>query len=172
MYGLTEYFQTAAGNGREEYRMRLGVDAEIVHLPPELFRLTLSGVADMPCPSDLLFRRDHITALGGFEEDFKGEFGMHEDQAFLTKVFLHTNVFVSQKMWDRYRLHTGSMCALGDQLVSEQNFLAWLEKYIRAQGVVDDEIWEMIGKRSWRNRHPRLAALRKRLRRVLRPTDS
>ena len=32
VYGLTEYFQTAAGNGREEYRMRLGVDAEIVQV--------------------------------------------------------------------------------------------------------------------------------------------
>jgi hypothetical protein len=168
VYGETEYFQDVMGDGSPVHRMSIGVEPGRVYSPPELLRLTLAGAADLPCPSDLLFRKDQIMALGGFEENFRNDYGMHEDQAFLLKVFLHTKVFVSDRMWDRYRLHQQSMCALGNELVSERYFMAWLEQYLRAHRVMDAEIWRMIAKRRWRKRHPHLAAWRKRLLDVIR----
>jgi glycosyltransferase involved in cell wall biosynthesis len=172
VYGRTEYFHTGTGHRPEDYRMRLGVEADRVYPAPELFRIALAGLAGMPCPSDLLFRKDPIRRLGGFEEEFRGIYGMHEDQAFLTKVFLHTKVFVSAQVWDRYRLHQDSMSAVGDPLVSERYFLAWLKQYLNERGIVDDKIWHSLRKRLWRNRHPQLSAWRRRLKQVVRPRAS
>src|SRR5207302_85626 len=115
-------------------------------------------------PSDLLFRRDVVLRLGGFEESFSPSFQMYEDQAFLAKVCLHAKVFVADNRWDHYRLHPDSCCATtereGRQPSVELFYLDWLERYLREQRVTDTEIWKAFRDRAWRHAHPGLAWIR------------
>src|ERR1700758_3779735 len=57
---------------------------------------------------DLLVRRSVFEAVGGFEDRFRGAF---EDQAFLNKVYLRYSVYISSRVWLRYRQHDASCIA-------------------------------------------------------------
>jgi glycosyltransferase involved in cell wall biosynthesis len=57
---------------------------------------------------DSLVRRSVFETVGGFEERFRG-FG--DDQAFLNKVYLRYPVYISSRVWVRYRQHDASCCA-------------------------------------------------------------
>ena len=71
-------------DGGEDAIIRTGHIANAVIPPPEAaVALYPLGEAAAPCPSDLLLRRDVVTALGGFEEHFTGPRQLYEDQAFL-----------------------------------------------------------------------------------------
>jgi glycosyltransferase involved in cell wall biosynthesis len=164
VYGHSVYWWS--WTGREEDRDRdrtpdLHVELDRVHYPPTLLRACLSGRAPTPCPSDLVFRRDAILPLGGFEETFTGMYGMYEDQAFLTKVFLNLPVLVANKCWDRYRQHADSICEIQRRSGCEKSirlfYLRWLESYLSAQNVDDELVWKFVQRRLWPFRHRRLA---------------
>lgn len=57
---------------------------------------------------DLLVRRSVFEAVGGFEERFRG---LYEDQSFKIKVFLRYPIYISSRVWLRYRQHDASACA-------------------------------------------------------------
>ena len=173
VYGRTEYWYSWTGTASgllKDHVPDLSVETDRIYPPPTLLRLILAG-AMTPCPSDVMFRRDRIRALGGFEEMFTGTYGSYEDQAFFAKVFLQTQVFVSSICWDRYRQHSDSVCATaaaaGHELVSEWRYLTWLGEYLRAHGVIDAQIWQSVRALRWRIRHPVLTRWRSRWERVV-----
>ncbi|MGZ7090379.1 MAG: glycosyltransferase family 2 protein [Candidatus Angelobacter sp.] len=166
LYGSSQYWYSWTGKQEDialDFVQGPDVPVDKVYDPPILLRLFLSGTVSTPCPSDILFRRDPILRLGGFEESFGPPFTMHEDQAFLAKVLLHGSVFVAKNCWDRYRIHANSCCAVtrreGRESAVELAYLAWLEQYLRRQGVSDAAIWSNLRRTRFRRHHPMLARI-------------
>ena len=127
----------------------LGIAADKLHEPPELLgQLYPLGNGGAPCPSDILLRRSSMERDGGFEEHFRGDYQLYEDQAFLTKVYLNHPVFVSTDLWDKYRIHSKScvfsVTAAGKYDAVRYHFLCWFEKYLSKAGVRDDGVWSAL----------------------------
>jgi glycosyltransferase involved in cell wall biosynthesis/O-antigen/teichoic acid export membrane protein len=77
---------------------------------------------------DLLVRRTAFDAVGGFEERFRGLF---EDQAFVAKILLRYPIYISSRVWLRYRHHNASTIAQTtrkDYWRLKGVFLDWLEE--------------------------------------------
>jgi glycosyltransferase involved in cell wall biosynthesis len=173
VYGSSEYWYSWTNKPEDTGRDFVegpNVQLNAIYDPPVLLRLYLSESAASPPPSDLLFRRDAILRLGGFEECFDHPLTMYEDQAFLAKVLLHARVFVAENCWDRYRLHPESCCSVtkreGCEFAVQSFYLKWLNRYLQEQGVNDAEIWKSLREMMWRHHHPILAGIRRRGRRL------
>jgi glycosyltransferase involved in cell wall biosynthesis len=77
---------------------------------------------------DSLVRRSVFEAVGGFEERFRG---FYEDQAFLIKVYLRYPVYISSRVWVRYRQHDASCMAKTHRTRRESwrgELLDWLQE--------------------------------------------
>ena len=78
--------------------------------------------------TDVLVRRSVFESVGGFEERFRT---LYEDQAFLIKVFLRYPVYISSRLWLRYRQHDASctqQATRAQRLRHEKIFLDWLQE--------------------------------------------
>jgi len=129
--------------------------------PPLLLVLTLNGQFDPVSMSNIMLRRETIERAGGFEDAFTG---MHEDQAFLAKVYLGSPVFVSASCWDLYRQHRESCHQIagkkGSQESAELFYLNWLEKYLGEKSIGDEGVRDALDNRLWNFRNPSLNELR------------
>jgi len=163
LYGETQYWYSWTGRpedmGRDMYP-DLGVAATSVVAPPEMWVRCLTERAAVPCPCSVVLRRDVVTRVGGFEEQFTG---MFEDQAFYAKVMLREPVLVARKRWDRYRRHSDSVYSAakrdGTVRIARLSFLAWLERYLTGTGNTDRAVWRAVRHATWATRHPRLASV-------------
>src|SRR5205807_5132997 len=116
-----------------------------------------------PCPSDVLLRREVCERVGGFEEQFRHELQMYEDQAFLAKLYLAAPVYVSGRVWDRYRQHSTSCVSSvkrsGQYHAVRRFFLSWLENHLRDREIVHSSVWAALQRALWPYRHPVLASV-------------
>lgn len=131
-------------------------------IPPGEATLALYplGKANAPSMSDLLFRRDSILKVGGFEEAFRGGY---EDQAFLAKFYLDSTLYFTTNLWSDYRLHSDSCMAelnrAGSYRSTRHAFLEWFEGYVARSPHRDDERIERALKRALRRGRPLKARL-------------
>ncbi len=105
IYGRTRYWYSWTGKAEDTRRDLLiepGVRPDSLISPPELLVGFLRQDLPVPCPSDIMVRRDKVIDVGGFEADFRRIF---TDKVFYAKVCLRWPVYVSGKCWDRYRRH-------------------------------------------------------------------
>lgn len=130
------------------------------------------GKAQAPCLS-IMVRRHIVEQVGGFEVSFSG---MYEDQAFLSKIYLETNVWFSSSCWLLYRQHSKSCVAEsireGAYHHIRQRFLDWYEAYLLQQKVTDLVIWRALRKAQFRYRHPLLFVARSMVGRFIRRINS
>jgi glycosyltransferase involved in cell wall biosynthesis len=168
VYGASQYWHSWTKNAQDndcDYIPALGVAPNTLVHSPLLLTLALESKAPTPCPSDILLRREIVSRVGGFEEEFNG---MFEDQAFLAKVYLHAPVFVAGNCWDRYRQHENSCVAVvtgtGQKYRAGLFYLEWLEKYLRGEGIDDRDVWEALRTKKRRYRYPKVAHILERLR--------
>jgi len=161
VYGPIQYWYSWTGSSRDQQRNyieRLGVQPNCIIRPPELLPLFLQDKAAVP--TGYLIRREAIAALGGFEEDFRGEY---EDQVFCAKVCLFLPVFAADVCWYRYRQHPFSCVSMGQQTGQTASkrliFLEWLERFAAERGVTDGQVWQAIRHELWPYRHRKLHQL-------------
>jgi glycosyltransferase involved in cell wall biosynthesis len=172
VYGATElwYSWTARSDDiPRDSKQALGVEANRLANPPDLFMRFLDRTAITPCPSDVLVRRKALTAVGGFVDSFAG---MYEDQVFFCKIALEAPVFVSGECWSRHRQHPDSSSSVwrrtGEYYAAEPNvaFLEWVRAYVHSRGTGNSTIEKVLQRRLWRYRHPLLFKSFRKLRRI------
>jgi glycosyltransferase involved in cell wall biosynthesis len=144
--GASEYWRSWTGaEGDEDVVIPIGAPPDTLVQPPGLaLMLYPLGEGAAPCPSDLLLRRDVVETLGGFEEHFRGDHQLYEDQGFLAKLYLRAPVYVSGACWDRYRQRADSCVATvteaGRYHAVRRYFLTWLRGYLDREGVRDPAV--------------------------------
>lgn len=145
VYGTTEYWYSWRGDGRADRVQPHGFRADRVVPAPDLLMHFLTHRAALPCIGSLLVRRTAILHVEGFEDSFRT---LYEDQAFLAKICLRSDVYVSSECWDRYRQHDASICAVaearGEMDGARQTYYAWLREYMGRQGVTDPRVWRAL----------------------------
>jgi glycosyltransferase involved in cell wall biosynthesis len=158
VYGPLQYWFSWTGDADDRTRDRvegLGVPPDTIVHPPRLLPLFLQDRAAVP--SGVLVRRTAITAVGGFDEAFRGEY---EDQVFCAKICATRPVFASGRSWYRYRQHRGSCVAeglrTGATLEARVTFLRWLRGYLLQQRMTDAAVWWALHEELWRLTHPLL----------------
>jgi glycosyltransferase involved in cell wall biosynthesis len=152
--GASQYWYGWTGRAADARRDRIvpvGAPQDTLHRPPALLTLLHPlGRGAAPCVSSLLLRRRVIVAVNGFEESFRGIYQLYEDQAFLTKVYLETPVFVSGRCHDRYRQHDAScvvnVTGAGQRDVVRGHFLSWFARCLSARGTEDIEVWSALNR--------------------------
>ncbi len=152
VFGMSQYWFSWTGIPEDlerDYIQSLGVRTDTLFEAAELLPLLYPlGNGSAPCPSDILMRRELIDEVGGFEEDFRGQYQLYEDQAFLVKVYNRAAVFVSGECWDLYRIHPTS-CVSTVTMAGQYDrvrlfFLSWLESYLSEQQVKSCRVWAAL----------------------------
>jgi glycosyltransferase involved in cell wall biosynthesis len=137
-----------------DYIEDLGVPANRLIEPPRLLARFVQDKAAVP--SGMLIRRGVAERVGGFEDDFRGEY---DDQVFCAKICLEEPVFVAGRHWYRYRRHDDSTVAVGLRTGAtddaRRQFLGWLERYMSERGVRSAEMWRALRLEQWRFTRPR-----------------
>jgi glycosyltransferase involved in cell wall biosynthesis len=149
VYGAPLYWRSwtdGAGGLEPDQSPGTGFDADMLFEPPELLFLTAPlGSAPVPCPSDILVRRNAIERVGGSEPAFRGAY---EDVALYAKLFLAEPVFVSSTCWAKYRIHPESCMAVtvrdGQYQSRRLHFLNWFEEYLARKGLAGTEAWTCL----------------------------
>lgn len=142
---------------------------DVLVSPPTLaWTLYPLGKGFSPSTSNFLVRRAVVERVGGYESAFRA---MYEDQAFQVKMYFHAPVYVSTRVWDRYRQHAGSCSATsrrsGRGWQDRGRFLEWLGGYLERQQVTDPAVERAYRAATWPFRHPFLFGLRRLAGRVL-----
>ncbi len=127
----------------------IGTLADILYPATQLTKILYPlGDGAPPCPSGIIMRRAAFVRSGGFEPAFSGVFQLYEDQALLAKIYLKETVYVSGRANNMYRKRSDSMSsALGDKVIYTKVrtfFLDWLEQYMSAEGIVNEEVIRLI----------------------------
>jgi glycosyltransferase involved in cell wall biosynthesis len=158
LYGQTHYWYSWTGNPEDDKRdliIEPGIQPNTLVEPPSLIVQFLQEEIPIPCPSDILVRRNEITEVGGFEESFRRIF---TDQVFYAKLCLKRPVYVSGQRWSRYRKHADSAVSNvkknGQLRTSRLIYLTWLERYLDDQRVEDRNVRRALRSAKWKCRLP------------------
>jgi glycosyltransferase involved in cell wall biosynthesis len=164
IYGPALWWYSWTGNAEDEGRdfiQNFETGTDILVRPPRMVPLFLRNQLNLPLPSCLLVKREAVERVGGFEEQFRG---MYEDQAFLSKFFLKSPVFISGECWLKYRQHGGACCSQeimkGRHRQAKSAFLSWLDEYLKRQGREYKQILSVLDRQLWAYRHPFLHRIR------------
>ena len=171
LYSNTQYWfsWTGAPADRErDFTIPLGVNGPAVMHPPALFARMLRQDVAVPCTCSILARRESITRLDGFAENWPN----HTDQTFYARVLLAEPVVVVDRVWDRYRQHDESICARLDAAngasAARLRYLVWVADYLGRTGNTDIGVWAALRAATRKARHPRMHRAWRRARHVAR----
>lgn len=110
------------------------VQNQAVRPPSAILELYPLGKANAPVPSDLMLRLSAAQRVGGFEESFRGDLQLYEDQTFFSKLYLTATILFTDRVWIDYRLHDRSCSSIvedaGRYDYVRGHFLNWLEQYL------------------------------------------
>lgn len=129
----TEYWYSWKNPKENDTIIEIGTGQDCVYAPPQLMlNLYPLGEGAAPCVCGILIKKTVLEKYGGFEESFKG---MYEDQVFLSKIYLHENVFISSACNNRYRQRPDSLIGSsfedGNYYFIRKRFLDWLKNYMK-----------------------------------------
>ncbi|MBC03175.1 MAG: hypothetical protein CMJ34_07710 [Phycisphaerae bacterium] len=128
--------------------------------PPGLLPLFLENSRLVPLAP--LVRRGPLVAMGGHIEHFTG---MHEDQAFLSRLMFRHPVVVTDETLHLYRQHEASCVTTthrqGRDLSARRDFLHWLTDEFEFGGTRDEALRTLIRRRIRESRGWRLRRWRR-----------
>jgi glycosyltransferase involved in cell wall biosynthesis len=153
------YWYSWSNNAAHDVPIAVGVE-EGLYYPPALIRqLYPLGKGAAPCPSGIMVRRAVLDRCI-FEESFRGMYQMYEDQAFLCKVYLKENVFVSSVWNNKYRQRPSSLVSSvyesGKYDTVRNYYLNWFEGYAKSTGLHHAEVTPLLKKALLPYRQPLL----------------
>ncbi|WP_210465975.1 glycosyltransferase family 2 protein [Rufibacter roseolus] len=129
------------------------------------------GTGAAPVPSGLIIEKAAFQKLGGFEDSFRKEFGLYEDQAFLSKLYLNEQVYVSSACNNLYRQRpesiVSSVHADGKYHAVRNYFLLWLQEYLQKENITDKTTHSLLQRALFPYKYPRLHLLSSKLLRKL-----
>jgi glycosyltransferase involved in cell wall biosynthesis len=153
LYGNTTYWHSwkeDTHQSESDIHYELGVRTDQIIQPPRLLRLILQRRALPPCMTCIIVRRCVFDHGELFEDEFRAHF---EDQVFFAKVAANYPVYVSSRVWGRYRQNAESVTADDNDpdiaRAWRHRYLLWLTDYLKANGLEDSvlsfipklEIW-------------------------------
>ncbi|WP_347160184.1 glycosyltransferase family A protein [Pontibacter chitinilyticus] len=157
----SSYWYSWADASKKDVLIPVGAPQDKVFQPAELFNYLYplnKGAA--PCPSGLIMTKQAITNVGGFEESFTKKFQLYEDQAFLNKVYLKEQVYISSACNNLYRQRHGSIVqwvhADGQYHAVRQHFLEWFEAYLQQQQAEVPAVKQLLRQALHPYHHPTL----------------
>jgi hypothetical protein len=129
----------------------VGAPGGRAYQPTELLYLLYPLVpTPAPCPSGLMLTKQAILNAGGFEESFTKKYQLYEDQAFLCKIYLAEQVYISAACNNRYRQRDGSCVQsvkeAGQYHEARRFFLNWFEAYLRERNITDSKLTKLLAK--------------------------
>jgi glycosyltransferase involved in cell wall biosynthesis len=144
-----------------DVEISVGAPANRTYAPPQLSLLLYPlGTGAAPCPSGLMIKTETLRRLGGFEASFTGPNQMYEDQPFLAKFYLNETVYVSAQCNNMYRQRHGSLVqavkANGKYYEVRHFFLQWLQRYMQAHNIQNNDVNALLEKALHRYKYPRL----------------
>jgi glycosyltransferase involved in cell wall biosynthesis len=159
--GATLYWYSWTGKQQDlgkDYVLDLSLPPDTLINPPALLPTLLRN--PVVTSTGGLIRREIIEEVNGFEESFPALF---EDQVFCAKVCLTAPVFVSDRCWYKYRIHSDSCCSVaisnGRYHSDRLFFLNWLNSYLSERKVMDEGIWRSLKRERWKCRFPTLSRI-------------
>jgi glycosyltransferase involved in cell wall biosynthesis len=138
--------------------VQIGVEQDKLYTPPKLMlQLYPLSKGTAPCPSGIMVRREvHDDIL--FEESFRGIYQMYEDQAFLCKIYLYKNVFVSSVCNNLYRQRPASLVSsvhsTGKYDVVRKFYLEYFQNYQHEKKIDNPLVNELLTKALLPYYHP------------------
>lgn len=157
----------ARADGFADWPIDLRLEPGRIHRPPTvLLDFLESGGSTLPGICSLLVRKDVVRQAGGFENSFRG---CYEDQVFLSKMCLHTPVFVLDEVLAKYRQHPQSHCHQAIRAgeydpdvpnPARERYLTWLEGYLQAHAV-DPRLMAALRKELWPYRRSWIYAVKR-----------
>jgi glycosyltransferase involved in cell wall biosynthesis len=142
------YWNTWTKTDRQDVVVPVGVP-EGVYEPPRLAEaLYPLGKGSAPCPSGIMIRRE-VTTRCLFEETFRDEYQLYEDQGFLGKLYLSETIYVSSACNNKYRQRASSIVASvkgkGKYDLVRSYYLQWYSVYLKSQNA-PKRIWSLLDK--------------------------
>jgi glycosyltransferase involved in cell wall biosynthesis len=144
---------------KKNYKIPVGTVPDQVYEPMSLI-LKLYPLAEgaAPGPCALVIKKSAIIQAGGFEETFKDQYQLYEDQAFLCKIYLQENVFISSACNNLYRQRPESVVkwvkAKGHYDIVRRYFLEWLKNYLNDKNIQNEKLNKLLQKALLPYHHP------------------
>lgn len=146
----------------EDVEIQVGKILDQIIKPPNLvLHLYPIGENAAPCPSSLMIKTEILKKHNGFEEEFEGIYQMYEDQAFLSKLYLHEECYISSNSHSKYRQRPNSLVSSvtknGKYRKVRGFYLKWFKNYIKDQNIQNDLIHQALKTGILENKYPFIA---------------
>lgn len=148
VFGNTLYWSSWPGSTQESRHDRqydLILRTPQLIRPPNMLKFYLQGRAITPCMTSVIVRRSAIQSNEGFEDSFTGHY---EDQVFLAKIWAKNAVYVVDHCWGKYRQHSESITADGDDSTVAIHwrfkYLQWMSQYLVENGLKGTPVWQAL----------------------------
>ncbi|MDE3741498.1 glycosyltransferase family 2 protein [Maribacter polysaccharolyticus] len=147
----SSYWYNWDDDGLDNVLIRVGASPDKIYDPPHLMYLLYPlGDGAAPCPSSLMAKRKAIENVGYFEESFKREYALYEDQAFLSKIYLKESVYISSACNNMYRQRQESIVktvhSAGLYTKVRKYYLEWFMSYLDKNNIRDPQLDLMVKK--------------------------
>lgn len=128
-----------------DFIVDLVLEKEKLHQPPALLIQNLIAGGRKPGINCVMLRREFVGTIGEFDESYRY---LWEDQIIWAKLTLNGKIFVMDAVVTKYRQHTSSMSAVdsqnGQDILSVNIYLDWLESYLKKQEIKDANVWKSL----------------------------
>ncbi len=164
----SSYWYNWDDDGLDNVLVHVGAIPDKIYEPAYLmYQLYPLGAGAAPCPSSIMAKKKAIENVGYFEESFKREYALYEDQAFLSKIYLKERVYISSTCNNMYRQRQESIVktvhAAGLYNKVRKYYLEWFRSYLNKNNIQDQRLNFLMRKAFQQLKYPILYNLANRI---------